>query len=484
MRKSLFRKYFTIFTVTSICSILILGIILMLFASRYFQAEKYELLERNAQRAAIVTANNYMDNENRSVDRPLLMVAYSVLASAIDAEIFLTDLGGGVLLGAGAPEASREGLVITQEIIRQAVQGTYRNTTMMDGVFSSPRYVVGVPVYAGDKAIGVLFAASSTYMFDAFTRNLASMFILSAAFVLLVSVIVAYAVTSRMVRPLKDMLAATQSFSQGDFSRRVPVSGYDEVGQLAMAFNNMANTLATTEQTRRLFIANVSHELKTPMTTISGFVDGILDGTIPAEKHNQYLQVVATEVKRLSRLVRSMLDTARIEAGELGVNPVTFDISEIIRQTIFSFEQSVEEKRLEMRGLDTDKIMVTADIDLIHQVIYNLVENAVKFVNEDGYIEFRYQCDGERTYVCIRNSGEGFEPEEARQLFERFYKSDRSRTNKSGVGLGLHIVKTIIKYHNGEIEARSEKDRYTEFEFWIPNTRDAMPCKEKISPKK
>jgi signal transduction histidine kinase len=296
------------------------------------------------------------------------------------------------------------------------------------------------------------------------------MFVVSGLLVLAVVSIIIYFITARMVEPLHSMLDATHSFSRGDFSKRVPVNGYDEVGKLSMAFNNMASTLAVTESTRRSFIANVSHELKTPMTTISGFVDGVLDGTVPEEKRDQYLAIVSNECKRLSRLVRSMLDMARLEAGEVELNPVTLDISEIIRQTVFTFEHAIEEKELDVRGLETDRVMVLADKDLIHQVVYNLVDNAVKFVNPGGYIQFLYRAEQGMTFVTIRNSGEGIDKSEAPQLFERFYKSDRSRSlDKDGVGLGLHIVKSIIHYHKGDITVQSLQGQYTDFEFSLPN---------------
>jgi len=393
-----------------------------------------------------------------------------VLSGAVDTEIFFADLNGEILLSAGPKSAEYQFKTVAPDVVEKAAAGKYEMTTTLSDMFEEPYYIVGVPVSTDVSTIGVLFAATSAQGLKEFLSELAKMFLISALVVLFITTVATYVVTMRMVQPLKDMLFAIQSFSQGDFSKRVPVGSYDEIGQLAMAFNNMASTLATTEQTRRSFIANVSHELKTPMTTIGGFVDGILDGTVPAEKRDQYLQVVSNEVKRLSRLVRSMLDTTRIEAGEMQLNPVLFDISEIIRQTIFNFEQVIDEKRLEIRGLETDKVIVLADIDLMHQVVYNLLENAVKFVSEDGYIEVRYQDDGQRTYVAIRNSGGGLDKDEAPKLFERFYKSDKSRSlNKNGVGLGLHIVKSIINYHNGEIVVRSVEGDYTEFEFYIPN---------------
>ncbi len=206
------------------------------------------------------------------------------------------------------------------------------------------------------------------------------------------------------------------------------------------------------------------------MTTIGGFVDGILDGTIPKEKHHQYLAIVSGEVKRLSRMVQSMLDLAKIEAGEMKLNPAEFDLNNIVCQVIFSFEQAIESKNLDILGLDVDKIMVSADPDLMHQVIYNLIENAVKFVNEGGYIEVKYHNDGARTLVAIRNSGTGIAPQDLPNVFERFYKTDRSRSqDKTGVGLGLYIVRTVIQLHGGEIHVSSKEGEYTEFAFSVPS---------------
>ncbi len=297
------------------------------------------------------------------------------------------------------------------------------------------------------------------------------MYVISAALVMLIAFIIIYFVTSNMVRPLQDMLAATQSFSKGEFSIRVPVEGDDEIAMLAAAFNSMASSLAVMESTRRSFTANVSHELKTPMTTIGGFIDGILDGTIPPERQGYYLRIVSGEVQRLSRMVQSMLAIARIEAGELTIAPVPVEITDIVTRTVFTFEQRLEGKQIEVRGLDAEKHLVEADADLIHQVVYNLVDNAVKFVDQGGYLEFAYHTEGNMTFISVKNSGAGVAPEEIPKLFDRFYKSDKSRSlDKNGVGLGLSIVKTIMNLHNGDIYIRSEPGQYTEFVFSLPTS--------------
>ena len=212
------------------------------------------------------------------------------------------------------------------------------------------------------------------------------------------------------------------------------------------------------------------------MTSIAGFIDGILDGTIGPDKQAHYLRIVSDEVKRLSRLVRSMLNLSRIEAGELKVQTTQFDVLEVICETVFSFEQSINQKRLDIRGLDNDKVMVEADPDLIHQVVYNLIENAVKFVNEGGYLEFSFNSDSRMTYVGVRNSGEGLAKDEIPRVFDRFYKTDRSRgMDKNGVGLGLYLVRSIINLHGGDIIVKSTPGEYTEFIFSVPTAKVKNP---------
>lgn len=270
------------------------------------------------------------------------------------------------------------------------------------------------------------------------------------------------------------MSHAAKAFGNGDFSIRVSPKSRDEIGDLGMAFNNMANSLSNSEGMRRSFIANVSHELKTPMTTIAGFIDGILDGTIPPEKHDHYLKIVSVEVKRLSRLVKSMLDLSRIDSGELKINPVKFDLTDTVCSTLLTFEKSIEEKNIEIRGLDdAAPLNITGDQDLLHQVVYNIIENAVKFTNAGGYISFVLTDSIDRASVSIENSGMGIPAEEVPMVFDRFYKTDKSRSrDKNGLGLGLYLVRTIIKLHGGEITVRSVESSFCCFEFYIPKASD------------
>ena len=215
-------------------------------------------------------------------------------------------------------------------------------------------------------------------------------------------------------------------------------------------------------------MGNISHELKTPMTSIGGFIDGILDGTIPPEKQSHYLGIVSQEIKRLSRMVVSMLNIAKIEAGEMRLNLQAVDLHEIVCRTVLGFENKIEEKHIAINGLDSDKVFIEADPDMIYQVVYNLIENAVKFTPDGGEISIAYKNDGKYVSTSIKNTGEGISKEEISHLFERFYKTDRSRgMDTKGVGLGLHIVKSLINIHDGTIVVKSVQGEYSEFIFTL-----------------
>ena len=418
-----------------------------------------------------MTLTDYQKNNYLYLDEKTLTSVYSVLADAIEATIFLSDTEGNILICTDTDLFVTGQNTVPESILKQTVNGSYQETGRLGGAYKSKNYTVAQPIGLPNGPItGFVFISASANSLSVFLGQLLNLFLLSSLTMVVIAFIVIYFVTARMVKPLRDMLVATQSFSRGDYTARIQVNSSDEIGQLANEFNYMAEALARNEAMNRSFVANVSHELKTPMTTIGGFVDGILDGTIPAEKHHQYLTIVSDEVKRLSRMVRSMLDLAKIEAGEMKLNPAEFDLNSTVCQVIFSFEQAIEAKNLDIIGLDVDKIMVSADPDLMHQVIYNLIENAVKFVNEGGYIEVKYHSDGARTLVAIRNSGSGIAPQDLPNVFERFYKTDRSRSqDKTGVGLGLYIVRTVIQLHGSEIHVSSKEGEYTEFAFSIPS---------------
>lgn len=468
--RSIFSHYFSLCATIVLVSTVLLGVMFVALFARYYQEENLDTLQKKATQAAKLAAFNYTLNGGKYIDSRVVSDSLMILSNAVEADFFLVDSAGKTALCVDDEENCRhKDHTLSPAVMHDALRTGYRSVGRLDGIYAEKTYVVGVPILYENVVIGAVFAGSNVLGMQGLLWNAFKIFLLGAVLVLLVAFVGTYLSTEALVRPLRAMLKASDSFAKGDFTVRVPVEGDEEIEQLARAFNNMASNLATLESTRRSFIANVSHELKTPMTTIGGFIDGILDGTIPQEKYPYYLGIVSNEVKRLSRMVVSMLNISRIEAGEMQLKPQTVDVHEIVCRTVLGFEKNIEDKHIDIIGLDAEKNFAEADPDLVHQIVYNLVENAVKFTPEYGNIRVAYHNDGKLLQVSIRNSGDGISKEELPRLFDRFYKSDRSRgIDRSGVGLGLHIVKSLVHLQGGTISVGSVEKEYTEFVFTLP----------------
>ena len=278
-----------------------------------------------------------------------------------------------------------------------------------------------------------------------------------------------YGVSYSVTKPLREISNAAKDFSRGKYDTRVPVRGNDEFTELAKSFNNLAEKVQAREEMQNSFLSSASHDLRTPMTTIAGFIDGILDGAIPEEKHEYYLNIIKNEIKRLSRLVSSLLDISRLQSKERKLDIKEFNVCELVRQTIISFENQLEEKKLDVEfDCDDYDMIALGDKDAINQVIYNLCHNAIKFSYEGGKYRVSIKYDGDMIRFTIYNEGIGISKEELPFVFDRFYKSDKSRgLDKTGAGLGLFIVKTIIEGHDGEIGVDSQYEKYCSFHFTL-----------------
>ena len=489
-RSGLFRKHLIVTTSIILASFVFLGGALLLLVSKLWMDEKKELMLENAVSISQSTRNilrsEYAQN-NLGGSIQLICNTLVQHSTALEADAFIVNPQGDV---AFCKEMLQSNMVvhtgqceihskyhIPESILVQAREKIYIKNGDLDGQLEELNFVVSSPVISNGKTIAIVFITRPIVQdLTPYVMGILRMFFYAALLALFISFVLVYIYAYQLTKPLHQMSYAAQQYAKGDFSTRIKIrrspfkTNDDEIDELAIAFNSMAQALATLESSRRSFVGNVSHELKTPMTTIGGFIDGILDGTIEPEKQKQYLKIVSDEVKRLSRLVTGMLNMNKIEAGELDLNPVQFDISEMLFRTLLSFEQLIDKKHIEIRGLENlEPNKVVADTDMINQVVYNLIDNAVKFTPEGGYIEVSSKSDSEKIIVKIRNSGKGIPSEEIDKIFERFYKIDKSRSyDIKGAGLGLYLCKTIIDLHGGQIAARSVIDEYTEFIFQLP----------------
>ena len=446
---------------------------------RYAKSEKVLQLDATAQSIAELTSLAVQTGDTLNV--AVLDASLKNTAKQNQMSILLTDLSGNILLRVEPDRgSSRDSGRIPASVVDRLIQDQkYTGVGTLDGQFSGSHYVVGTLCEdAAGNDLALVFIAANSERVVGMLQEITQMFLIILVIALIGTLIVSYFLSSRMTRPLKTMANAAKEFAAGDFSVRVPEDNHcDEIDELATSFNNMARDLEQLEELTQGFIGNVSHEFKTPMTTISGFVDGMLDGTIPQDQQKKYLHIISEEVKRLSRMTMSMLAAAKIQSGELIISPVPFDFSEMASQILLSFEQKITAKNIEVDADLADRLMVMGDRDHVFRAVYNLVDNAVKFINEGGTLRVTAYPAGAFCEFSISNTGDGIAPEDIPHVFDRFYKTDRSRSrDRSGAGLGLYIVKNIINLHGGDISVRSDGGE-TEFSFTLPLAPAAKPPK-------
>ena len=474
MRQKIFKKQFLAIAVIVFLSLSFIWVILTFIYNNYLAEQKYDSLSHSCQSVVDFIEQDLEVSDNKDSEYSVYYIART-LANVSKIDIYVIDNTGVIQICScdewgleGGCEHSGSQLDI--EDIRSITSGEKNELTTL-GIYSAPHFTIAQQIDRDDTdTIGYVVATDSIDDVQNLMKKITRIYIFSAIVPLALMFIAIYATTYKFTKPLKLMSDAAKAMAKGDFSKRIPVTSDDEIGQLAASFNQMTNSLARLEEVRKSFIANVSHELKTPMTTIGGFIDGIIDGTIEADKQEHYLKIVYEEIKRLSRMVETMLSVSRLESNEIELKKEPFNFKEQILNVVLSQEQRIENKQINIIGLDKiDDTIVTADKDMIYRVVYNLVDNAIKFTDNGGSIEFGVGCDAKNISFKIKNSGQGIPSVELPYVFERFYKVDKSRSkNKQSTGLGLYIVKTIIKNHGGVISVSSVENNFTSFEFTLP----------------
>ncbi len=467
--KTLYGRQFATLAGMVLLSFLMLGASFATLSYQYTIREKRESLERSAGYIAEFTSD-YVNAAGSDGWRNQAFQTYlGTVALVSDAHIILATNEGHILFATGGERnlTELENRQLPSALVSSVQAGSYSETTTMGGLYTEPRFLVGLPITTQSGFLqGLVLVSCSAANIIAMWQDLSSIFMITALAVVLIAAILSSVTSMHQSRPIKEVAAAARQFGHGQLDVRVDVGGrMDEVGELAEAFNSMADSLARSEQQRSEFIANISHELKTPMTTIAGFAEGILDGTIPEEKEREYLHIISSETRRLSRLVRSMLDLSRLDSDDRAAQQ-QFDLCETVVRTLVSLEGKVNARGLEVDAeLPEEPVPVWGDQDAITQVCYNLLDNAIKFSNPGGTLGLSLTAKGSRATVTIRNEGETIPPEEVPLLFDRFHKTDHSRSvDRDGVGLGLYIVKTILNSHKEDIVCTSE-DGVTRFSF-------------------
>lgn len=487
MIKSVFIKYILVFFVIITASFTILAFVI----SSYVIQNSIET-KKNIVGAAAKIAKQNVEADFRGspyesfreyveAERIKMMWDFSTYSELTDSSLILvTDMEGNILVASSLPEGYLKKDKIPPSAVYEAVNRLdFERYQTLDGVFSG-RHLVYPQLLtpAGtDEAFGILFFCSGSIWDDFFVNRIIKDTILSCLWILVASMAIVYFTTEKTIAPVREMRKAAKSFEQGQFDVRIPIKGRsDEIGELASAFNKMAGSLASHDETQRMFLANVSHDLRTPMTSIIGFVEQILNGTIDREAQGYYLEIVLAEAKRLERLVSSLFELTKIQAGDRKFCSTSFDICEKAKHAVIFLAQDIDEKKLEFEFTsDEDNMYVTADPDAVRQILDNLIGNAVKFAPEKGLVKINIanREKEKKVYISIYNTGTGIPAGDIPFVFDRFYKSDRSRgIDKSGAGLGLFIARTIIEAHKEKITVNSKYGEYCEFVFTLQKSAE------------
>ncbi|MGI5978554.1 MAG: ATP-binding protein [Oscillospiraceae bacterium] len=468
--KSIFFKNFLLTAILVVVSFLVLAFSAVMLGRSFALSEKRSSIETSAEEVSKAASAFY---ENDGLDGWSLRLIISSIARSNNNHIFITTVDGYIISTSEMDLVSPYiGKQVDSDIMAELYRsGNYRKLTRIRQIYGTmPVYVAALPVTESseNKLVGYVFVSSDCSEIVSEWNATATIFIFTAVIIMAVALIFSYYSSKYQSQPLREIASAARRFAHGDFSARVANTGrQDEIGELTESFNMMAEYLEKSEQLRSEFVANLSHELKTPMTTISGFADGILDGTIPKEEEDRYLAIISSETKRLSRLVRQMLEMSRIQSvDKAALLSRSFDLSEVIMRTLLNFEVKITEHGLDVDAqLPEESIIVRGNEDSYTQVVYNLLDNAIKFAAPGTALGVSLWKQNGKAFVSVSNRGETISPEELPFLFDRFRKADKSRSkDREGYGLGLAIVKTILNNHDEDVTATS-RDGLTVFIF-------------------
>lgn len=481
MFKTLFSRMLTTYLAVTLGLLLLFGVTVgAVFHNQYISEKQQELYRESCDIALIIT-DKYMDDDKRlSAQTELLIIARRYDAMMI-VQFLDENLGKCVFMDEQYADkwnacADMDISEICDGIFYQG-EGTRISDDLVQNYADMPVMSLTCPIIKdGSEVVAALIMHTDTSDIAQSIRQMRmDLLLYSIVAVVLAMMAVSY-ITGKMTKPITDMNQIVRRYSKGEFDLRVEdEDGDDEVSQLGKSFNTMADGLNTLEEARRSFVANVSHELRSPLTSMRGFLEAMQDGTIPIEEQGKYLDIVINENRRMTAMVNDLLDLARIESGQVLLKTEAFDINELLMRTLLTFEARIDAKKLDVElDIGDKKLLVDADPSQIAQVLRNLIDNAIKFTPDGGSLKLSAKADKKQAIISVQDSGKGIDKESIPHLFERFYKAEKAHTpgESAGTGLGLSIVKRIIDQHDQDITVESEPGKGTRFTFTLKRAAD------------
>ena len=465
MSKGIFNTLFSRMLSTYLAIVLLVVVLLgitigAMFKNQYIGKTEYEL-RREAEEINRVIVTQYIDGEKRSVAKDSLLTTMRKYDAML--QLYFKDSAYGKVIFRDEQSSNKWETLSDADLSEEAKRVMEQGT---DIEISSDRFTVGnisimtlsrAIVDEAGKTIGAMFFHTDMSRTNDSIKQVSLDVLLSACVAVILAFLAVTYITGRMTKPIVDMNNAINRFSRGDYEARVSITSRDEVGQLGQSFNDMANEINALEQSRRSFVANVSHELRSPLTSMRGFLEAMQDGTIAPEDQPKYLDIVIGECKRMTGMVNDLLDLARIESGQYELKLEPFDLNELVIRTLLTFEARINAKHIDVAmDFAAEHTIVEADQSQIAQVIRNLVDNAIKFSPDGGKLTVKIATDKKLAVISVIDEGDGISPEDLPYVFDRFYKAEKAHTpSGSSSGLGLSIVKRIIEQHGQTITASS-----------------------------
>lgn len=466
MKKTLYLKFLLAYVIFGIFGFIIISVFVPKLTVEQLTREKANILYSEATLIAdrygsgLYTSDTSLESVKNQLD---------ALSVYLDSDIWIINPSGRMVLTTEYPLNVDE-VVIIENFDPTLTANSYYNVSNFFNYYDEAMLNVIAPITTNYKVNGyVVIHASMASVYES-SNSLLTISYITMCILFFLSMIILIFFTEIVYKPLRKITYATEQYASGNMHYEFQVESEDEMGYLAACLNYMASEIARSEDDQKKFVANVSHDFRSPLTSIKGYLEAMIDGTIPPELHEKYLQIVLNETDRLTKLTNSLLTLNNLNTKGMLLDKTDFDINKVIRNTAASFEGTCRKKKLAIELILTGNTMyVNADMGKIQQVLYNLLDNAIKFSHSDSVIRIETSEKKNKLLVSVKDSGIGIPKDDLKLIWERFYKSDSSRgKDKKGTGLGLSIVKEIIASHGEHINVISTEGVGTEFIFSLP----------------
>lgn len=468
MKKTLYLKFILAYVIFGLFGFLVVATFVSNMTLDHLKKEKADSLYKEATLIANTYASDLYNNE---ATLETVKAQLDALDTYLNATIWIINPSGRMILDSSVP-VNVENEVVVENFDPTITASSYYTIGNFFNTFDEEMLSVFAPITSNYKVKGYVVIHSSMSSIRSSVNSLLNISYILLVILFLLSLIILIFFTEIVYIPLRKITEATEQYASGNLHYEFSVESEDEMGYLAASLSYMASEIARSEDDQKKFVANVSHDFRSPLTSIKGFLEAMIDGTIPPEMHEKYLLIVLNETERLTKLTNSLLTLNNLNTKGMMLNKTDFDINQTIRNVAASFEGTCRQKTIGIELVLTgDEMYVLADMDKIQQVLYNLLDNAIKFSHHNSCIKLETTEKHNKIFVSVKDTGIGIPKDDLKLIWDRFYKSDLSRgKDKKGTGLGLSITKEIIQSHGEHINVISTEGVGTEFIFTLPKS--------------